>query len=69
MCGFFYARDMSDQLLTMAQVIKRTGICRGNIYRMLARGEFCPVVRLSPARIAFLESDLTRWIHSRREGV
>ncbi|WP_168793662.1 helix-turn-helix transcriptional regulator [Paraburkholderia aromaticivorans] len=60
--------DQPARLLTMAEVVKRTGICRTNIYRLIARGEFAPVVRLSPSRIAFLESDLAAWLHSRREG-
>lgn len=44
-----------------------TGLSRTTIYRLMARGEFAPRVRLSARRFGFRVADLLAWVEARRE--
>jgi len=61
--------DINTSLLTMQDVCKRVKLSRAQIYALMKRGDFAPLVRLSPSRIAWMEYDIANWLYSRREGV
>ncbi|TCZ53946.1 helix-turn-helix transcriptional regulator [Roseicella aquatilis] len=53
-------------VVDVIQAAHITGLSRSSIYRLMARGEFAPRVRLSPGRFGFLVSDLIAWAAARR---
>ena len=57
--------NMSDSLLTYAEVLKLTGIrSRSTIFERVQRGEFPAPLKISPGYVRFRESEILTWIDS-----
>jgi predicted DNA-binding transcriptional regulator AlpA len=54
------------QVLSLDQAAFKAGIVRRTLERMLAAGTGPPKVQISGRRVGMLESDLERWLNSRR---
>ena len=54
------------QVLSLDQAAFRAGIVRRTLERLLAEGTGPAKVQVSKRRVGILESDLERWINSRR---
>jgi predicted DNA-binding transcriptional regulator AlpA len=54
------------QILSLNQAAYRAGIVRRTLERLLAEGTGPAKVQLSKRRVGILESDLDRWLTSRR---
>ena len=52
-------------LLNRQKVQSKTTLSRSSIYELIARGEFPKPVKISGRRVAWLESSVDAWIHSR----
>lgn len=52
----------SKSLIRLQEVLNRTGLCKAWIYRLISRNEFPAQVKLGERAIAFLESDIDKWI-------
>lgn len=49
------------EFLRMPSVLRRTGLGRSTIYRLMSQHKFPPPVRLSGRAIAWRRDDLDRW--------
>ncbi|EAB8475876.1 AlpA family transcriptional regulator [Salmonella enterica subsp. enterica serovar Java] len=56
---------MSHQLLRLKQVEAKTGIKRSQIYLYMQRGCFPRSIKIGPASVAWLESEIDEWISRR----
>ncbi|EAA2596867.1 AlpA family transcriptional regulator [Salmonella enterica] len=56
---------MGHQLLRLKQVEAKTGIKRSQIYLYMQRGCFPHPVKIGPASVAWLESEIDEWISRR----
>jgi predicted DNA-binding transcriptional regulator AlpA len=56
-------------ILTLDQAAQRASITRRTLERLRAEGEAPPVIQLSKRRVGIAESDLERWLESRRRSV
>jgi prophage regulatory protein len=54
-----------EPMLTLKQVNELTSLSHSQVYRMIGDGRFPAPVRISPSRIAFIASDIKRWIGER----
>lgn len=54
--------DHPPRLLRLPEVMRRTGLSRATIYRMIAAGEFPPSVQLSARSVAWSEAAVNDWI-------
>jgi predicted DNA-binding transcriptional regulator AlpA len=54
------------QILSLDQAAFRAGIVRRTLERLLAEGTGPAKVQVSKRRVGILESDLERWLNSRR---
>jgi len=52
-------------LLRLPTVIRRTGLGRSTIYRMMAAKQFPRQVRIGARAVAWRQSDLCKWIEGR----
>lgn len=59
---------MTDKLLRIAEVMERTALSRSYIYRLIQRGEFPAQLELGAKCSRWMESDIAKWIASRRQG-
>jgi prophage regulatory protein len=55
---------MSENILSMAEAVKRTSLTRQTIYALMAKGEFPESRKLTGKRIGFLESEVTAWMEN-----
>ncbi len=55
----------SPSLLRFAAVRARTGLSRSTIRRLERRGQFPPHYQIAPNVVAWVDSDITRWIELR----
>ncbi|ATI90632.1 AlpA family transcriptional regulator [Salmonella enterica] len=53
------------QLLRLKQVEAKTGIKRAQIYLYMQRGCFPRAIKIGPASVAWLESEIDEWINRR----
>lgn len=60
--------DVSALLLRIGSVVRVTGLGRSTIYRLVARDEFPPPVRLTRRAVAWRRSDLERWTNARQSA-
>jgi prophage regulatory protein len=60
--------DVSALLLRIGAVVRVTGLGRSTIYRLVARDEFPPPVRLTRRAVAWRRSDLERWTNARQSA-
>lgn len=52
----------SYQLLRLKQVVEKTGLKRSQIYLYMKTGTFPRSVKIGPASVAWLESEIDEWI-------
>lgn len=55
----------SKRLIRLPEVLNRTGLCKAWIYRLISRNEFPTQVKLGARAVAFLESDIDKWIEEK----
>lgn len=61
------AEDTRDvEFLRLPSVLRRTGLGRSTIYRLMADAQFPAAVKLSGRAIGWRRSDLDRWSDARR---
>jgi predicted DNA-binding transcriptional regulator AlpA len=56
------------QVLSLDQAAFKVGVVRRTLERMLAQGTGPTKVQVSKRRVGILESDLERWLNSRRRS-
>ena len=49
-------------LLRLKQVEEKTGLKRSQIYLYMKNGEFPRSIKIGPASVAWLESEIDKWI-------
>ena len=54
--------NTSQLLLKLKDVIQLTGLSRTTIYNLLAENKFPKRIQITKQRIAFLSTDVDRWI-------
>ncbi|EEC8141964.1 TPA: helix-turn-helix transcriptional regulator [Escherichia coli] len=59
---------MSNNLLRLSDVMRRTGYGRAWIYRLINQGRFPKPVKIGPRSVAFIESEVDEWINQRIEA-
>lgn len=59
---------MNSKLLRISEVMERTALSRAYIYRLIQRGEFPAQLALGAKCSRWVESDIAKWIESRRQG-
>ena len=52
-------------LLRMPEIVRRTGLSRSTVYRMVERGEFPGPVQLTSRTVAWASCDVDGWIKRR----
>ncbi|EFF3971032.1 AlpA family transcriptional regulator [Escherichia coli] len=56
---------MSNNLLRLSDVMRRTGYGRAWIYRLISLGRFPKPVKIGSRFVAFIESEVDEWINQR----
>ena len=56
---------MSNNLLRLSEVMRRTGYGRAWIYRLISLGRFPKPVKIGSRSVAFIESEVDEWINQR----
>jgi prophage regulatory protein len=51
-----------DNLLNTTEVIKITGLSKTSIWRLERRNKFPAKLKISPNRVAYIESEIKDWI-------
>lgn len=59
---------MSDCLLRIKEVMKRTGLPRSSLYRYIKTGIFPAPIQIGPKAVAWPESKIDSWVEDRKEG-
>ena len=59
----------SVKVLTRREAVAHLGFSNRTLFRLEARGDAPPKIRLSPGRIGYRVSDLNAWMDARREVV
>jgi prophage regulatory protein len=52
-------------MLPLAEVLERTSLSKSYVYRLMRAGTFPRPVTLGPARVAWLEAEVNRWLNAR----
>ncbi|MBA4711158.1 MULTISPECIES: AlpA family transcriptional regulator [Citrobacter] len=58
---------MSNNLLRMPEIMRRTGYGKAWIYRLISQGKFPRPIKIGSRSIAFVESEVDDWINQRIE--
>ena len=62
-------QNVAEQRPTVAlrcrEVLRRTGLSRATIYRLMARGEFPQQHQLSRGRVGWSEEEIETWLRRR----
>lgn len=58
---------MSNNLLRMSEIMRRTGYGKAWIYRLISQGKFPRPIKIGTRAIAFVESEVDDWINQRIE--
>jgi prophage regulatory protein len=53
----------SHQLLRLKNVVEKTGLKRSQIYLYMKDGTFPTSIKIGPASVAWLESEIDTWIN------
>lgn len=53
----------SQQLLRLKNVVEKTGLKRSQIYLYMKDGTFPTSIKIGPASVAWLESEIDTWIN------
>lgn len=56
---------MSQSLVRLSEVQRRTGYSKAWIYRLMSHGKFPASVKIGTRAIAFVESEIDEWINQR----
>lgn len=56
---------MSQSLIRLPEVQRRTGYSKAWIYRLIDKGEFPKQIKLGTRAIAFIESEIDIWIENK----
>lgn len=56
---------MSQTLIRLAEVQRRTGYSKAWIYRLMSQKRFPAAVKIGTRAIAFIESEIDEWIEQR----
>lgn len=56
---------MSQNLIRLAEVQRRTGYSKAWIYRLISQNKFPGTIKIGPRAIAFVESEIDQWINQR----
>ncbi|HFD0435065.1 TPA: helix-turn-helix transcriptional regulator [Escherichia coli] len=56
---------MSNTLIRLTEVQRRTGYSKAWIYRLMGQGKFPESVKIGSRAIAFVESEIDEWINQR----
>lgn len=52
-----------ESLIRLPEVLKRTGVSRATVYRLINKKAFPLPVKISEKAIAFVESEVNDWIY------
>ncbi len=55
----------SPRLLRLCQVLDKTGLKRSQVYAYMRTGDFPKSVKIGPASVAWLESEIDEWINAK----
>ncbi|WP_219599017.1 helix-turn-helix transcriptional regulator, partial [Aeromonas salmonicida] len=53
------------KLIKLKEVTEMTTLSKATIYRLMSKGEFPGVVRLGPRAVAWMQSEVIKWIDSK----
>ncbi|MGT3244547.1 helix-turn-helix transcriptional regulator [Yersinia enterocolitica] len=56
---------MSQSLIRLSEVQRRTGYSKVWIYRLISQGRFPSSIKIGSRSIAFVESEIDEWINQR----
>lgn len=56
---------MSQSLIRLPEVQRRTGYSKAWIYRLIDNGKFPKQIKLGTRAIAFIESEIDEWIENK----
>jgi prophage regulatory protein len=56
------AEQFKEALIRREEVQRRIGLKRSALYEAVARGDFPAPVKISARAVAWIESDVSRWI-------
>ena len=59
---------MSQSLIRLPEVQRRTGYSKAWIYRLMAQKRFPSSIKIGSRAIAFIESEIDEWISERIES-
>ncbi|ECG4949224.1 TPA: AlpA family transcriptional regulator [Salmonella enterica] len=57
--------SQSHRLLRLPQVLDKTGLKRSQVYTYMKTGDFPKSVKIGPASVAWLESEIDEWINAK----
>lgn len=63
-----HPQEPPPTLLSIKDVTRRVGLSRATIYHKVNSGDFPKSVRISQARVAWLESEVSDWILEKVEN-
>ena len=63
--GIFSESTLTPSLHRLAEVKRRTGLSRSEIYRRIAAGDFPKPIKLGERASAWAEHEVTAWIAAR----
>ena len=56
----------SEQLLHRRMVLECMGFSTATLYRLISKCQFPGAIAISPGRVAWRESEIVKWLESRR---
>ncbi|MMZ42890.1 Prophage CP4-57 regulatory protein (AlpA) [compost metagenome] len=56
---------MSESLIRLPKVQRKTGYSKAWIYRLMSQGKFPASVKIGTRAIAFVESEIDDWVNQR----
>lgn len=56
---------MSENLIRLPKVQRKTGYSKAWIYRLMSQGKFPASVKIGTRAIAFVESEIDDWVNQR----
>ena len=59
---------LPERLIKLDEVIRRVGLGRSMIYRLISQGKFPAPYKLSPGASRWSEQDVVAWINDVKDG-
>lgn len=56
---------MTQSLIRLSEVLRRTGYSKAWIYRLMSQEKFPKSIKIGTRSIAFVESEIDEWINQR----